>query len=63
MLQVSFIMIYINRKILVLLKITRILKHCLKSMTDFHLKYSFFKASNYEKFKDQRKQKYRRKNN
>ena len=56
-------MIYINRKILVLLKITRILKRCLKSMTDFHLKYSFFKASNYEKFKAQRKQKYRRKNN
>ena len=35
MLQVNFIMIYISHKILVLLKMTRILKHVLRSVTNF----------------------------
>ena len=36
MLQVNFIMIWIIHKILVLLKITRILKHFLRNIIDFH---------------------------
>ena len=36
MLQVNFIMIGIMYKIAVLLKITRILKHFLRSITDFY---------------------------
>ena len=39
MLQFNFIIVYIIHKILVLLKITRILKHFLRTMIDFH----FFK--------------------
>ena len=38
MLQVNFSMIYIIHKILVLLKITRILKRFLRSIIDFFLK-------------------------
>ena len=43
MLQVNFIIIYIIHKILVLLKITRILKHFLRSIIDFY----FFKNNNF----------------
>ena len=38
MLQINFIMISIIHKILVLLKITRILKRVLRSIIDFFLK-------------------------
>ena len=61
MLQVNFIMIAIIHKISVLLKITRILKHFLKSITDFYffdifiLNFNFlilfFTIYNDEKFK------------
>ena len=43
MLQVNFIMICLIHKILVLLKITRILKRFLKNIIDFY----FFKTSNF----------------
>ena len=44
MLQANFVMIYIIHKILVLLKITRILKRPLRSVTNFKkiLKHLFF---------------------
>ena len=38
MLQVSFIMIHVIQKILVLLKFTKILKHFLRSILAFYLK-------------------------